>query len=191
MAGNDAITINAGINITLTTGNPDNDAFGENSASEGDLDIFCAINASEDSCILPLNTNNNDLSITGAAGGNTISSGTFTTNGLTTTDRVFDIGMDGVFGGGFGAGTGIDVTMANLTLQNGNVREDVYTPGAGNFARGGGIRMDGFGPAGTRGSLTITSSTINNNQADHDTGGVFDQYASVNYSSVGYLEQYR
>lgn len=184
LAGNDSITINAGINITLTTGNPDNDAFGENSASEGDLDIFCAINASEDSCNLPLNTNNNDLSITGAAGGNTISSGTFTTNGLTTTDRVFDIGMDGVFGGGFGAGTGIDVTMANLTLQNGNVREDVYTPGAGNFARGGGIRMDGFGPAGTRGSLSLTSCTVNNNQADHDTGGVFDQYASITYSSV-------
>ena len=133
-----------------------------------------------------MNTNNNDLSITGAAGGNTISSGTFTSNGPanTTTDRVFDIGMDGQFGGGFGAGTGIDVTMANLTIQNGNVREDVYTPSAGNFARGGGIRMDGFGPAGTRGSLTITSSTINNNQADHDTGGVFDQYSSVSYSSV-------
>jgi CSLREA domain-containing protein len=184
LAGNDSITINAGINITLTTGNPDNDAFGENSASEGDLDIFCAINAAEDSCNLPLNTNANDLSITGAAGGNTISSGTFTTNGLTTTDRVFDIGMDGVFGGGFGAGTGIDVTMSNLTIQNGNVRQDIYTAGAGNFARGGGIRMDGFGPSGTRGSLTLTSVTINNNQADHDTGGVFDQYASINFSSV-------
>jgi CSLREA domain-containing protein len=183
-AGNDSITINAGINITLTTGVPDNDAFAQNSASSGDLDIFCAINAGEDACVLPLNTNNNDLSITGAAGGNTISSGTFTSNGLTTTDRVFDIGMDGQFGGGFGAGTGIDVTMANLTIQNGNVREDVYTPSAGNFARGGGIRMDGFGPSGTRGSLTITSSTITNNQADHDTGGVFDQYASVSYSSV-------
>jgi hypothetical protein len=188
LAGNDSITINAGINITLITGNPDNDGMGANSASEGDLDIFCAINASEDSCNLPLNTNNNDLSITGAAGGNTITSGTFTAfgSGLTsTTDRVFDIGMDGVFGGGFGAGTGIDVTMANLTVQNGNVREDfVMALGAGNFARGGAIRMDGFGPAGTRGSLTVTSSTINNNQADHDTGGVFNQYSSVSYSSV-------
>lgn len=187
LAGNDSITINAGINTTLNLGNPDNDAFAQNSASEGDLDIFCAINAGEDACVLPLNTNNNDLSITGAAGGNTISAGTFTANpgtANTTTDRVFDIGMDGQFGGGFGAGTGIDVTMANLTLQNGNVREDVYTASAGNFARGGGIRMDGFGPAGTRGSLTITSSTINNNQADHDTGGVFNQYSSVSYSSV-------
>ena len=187
LAGNDSITINAGINITLNLGNPDNDAFAQNSASEGDLDIFCAIDAGENDCVLPLNANNNDLSITGAAGGNTISAGTFTANpgvANTTTDRVFDIGMAGQFGGGFGAGTGIDVTMANLTIQNGNVREDVYTASAGNFARGGGIRMDGFGPAGTRGSLTITSSTINNNQADHDTGGVFNQYSSVSYSSV-------
>lgn len=185
LAGNDSITINAGLNITLSTGRADNDAIGDNSEAGGDLDIFCAINATEDSCILPLNTNNNDVSIIG--NGNTITAGTFSGslgNGITT-DRVFDIGMDGVFGGGFGAGTGLDITMSNITLVGGNVREDRNDGvGAGNFARGGAIRMDGFGQGGTRGSLSLTSVTINGNQADHDTGGVFNQYSSVTFSTV-------
>ena len=75
--------------------------------------------------------------------------------------------------------------MSNLTIQNGNVREDfVMALGSANFARGGGIRIDGFGGGGIRSTLTLTSVTINNNQADHDSGGVFDQYANISYSSV-------
>lgn len=186
LAGNDSITINSGINITLSTGKADNDGFGENSASHGDLDIFCVINATEDICTAP-GANNNDLSIIGAVGGNTISSGTFSPSSSTgvTTDRVFDIGMDGVFGGGFGGSEALDITMSNLTIQNGNVREDFNVGfGTANFARGGAIRMDGFGFGGTRGSLVLTSVTINNNQADHDTGGIFDQYATISFTSV-------
>lgn len=186
LTGNDSITINAGLNITLSNGKADNDSIGENSASYGDLDIFCSINASEDTCLTPNSSDNNDVTITGAVGGNTISAGTFSPssgNGVTT-DRVFDIGFDGVFGGGFGGSTGIDVTMSNLTIQNGNVREDLNTGvGAGNFARGGAIRMDGFGGA-TRGTLSLTNVTINNNQADHNTGGVFEQFANVAFTSV-------
>lgn len=187
LPGNDSIAIGAGLNITLSNGRPDNDAIGENSAASGDLDIFCAVNPSEDSCNLPLSSNNNDLSITGAAGGNTISAGAFAASSGTgvTTDRVFDIGMDGVFGGGFGAGTGIDVTMSNLTIQNANVREDLNAGlGAGNYARGAAIRIDGFGQSGARGSLALTNVVIANNQADHDTGGIFNQYASVSLSAV-------
>jgi len=184
--GNDTITINSGINITLSTGKADNDGFGDNSASSGDLDIFCSINATEDLCLTPNSSDNNDVTIMGAAGGNTISAGTFAPSSSTgvTTDRVFDIGMDGIFGGGFGGSTGIDVTMSNLTIQSGNVREDWNMGFAtANFARGGAIRMDGFGGA-TRGTLTLTSVTINNNQADHDTGGVFNQFASIAFTSV-------
>ncbi len=189
LAGTDSITINSGLNITLSTGNPDNDTNGNfNTEAGGDLDITCAINAGGDTCNAPLASNVNNLTITGAVGGNTIAVGAFTpfaplTN---TTDRVFDIGMDGVFGGGFGAGTGLQISMSNLTIQNGNVREDFNAGGGGfgNFARGGAIRFDGFGQGGTRGSLTLTTVTINNNQADHDTGGVFNQFGSISYTSV-------
>jgi CSLREA domain-containing protein len=189
LPGTDSITINSGINITLSTGSPDNDSNGVfNFEGGGDLDITCAINAGGDTCNAPLATNVNNLTITGAAGGNTIAVGTFTASPpiTSTTDRVFDIGFDGLFGGGFGAGTGLQVTMSNLTIQNGNVREDFNAGGGGfgNFARGGAIRLDGFGQGGTRGTLTLTSVTINNNQADHDTGGVFNQFASISFTSV-------
>ncbi len=43
--------------------------------------------------------------------------------------------------------------------------------------------MDGNGP-GTAGALNLTSVTINNNQADHNSGGVFNQFASISYTSV-------
>ncbi len=189
LPGSDSITINSGLNITLSSGNPDNDTNAPfNPETGGDLDITCAINAGGDTCNAPLAANVNNLTITGAVGGNTISGGTFAASApLTgTTDRVFDIGMDGIFGGGFGGSTGLQVTMSNLTIQNGNVREDFNASngGYGNFARGGAIRIDGFGQGGTRGALTLTSVTLNNNQADHDTGGVFDQYASISYNSV-------
>ncbi|MFN0278762.1 MAG: cohesin domain-containing protein [Pyrinomonadaceae bacterium] len=188
LAGTDSITINAGINITLSTGNPDNDANGPfNFEGGGDLDITCAVNAGGDTCNAPLATNVNNLTITGAAGGNTIAVGAFAPFAplTSTTDRVFDIGFDGLFGGGFGAGTGLQVTMSNLTIQSGNVREDFNAGGGGfgNFARGGAIRLDGFGQAGTRGTLTLTSVTINNNQADHNSGGIFNQFSNVSISS--------
>ncbi len=188
LAGTDSITINAGINITLSTGSPDNDSNGVfNFEGGGDLDITCAVNAGGDTCNAPLASNINNLTITGAAGGNTIAVGAFAPFAplTSTTDRVFDIGMDGLFGGGFGAGTGLLVTMSNLTIQSGNVREDFNAGGGGfgNFARGGAIRLDGFGQAGTRGTLTLTSVTINNNQADHNSGGVFNQYSNVSISS--------
>ena len=188
LAGTDSITINSGINITLSTGSPDNDANGVfNFEGGGDLDITCAINAGGDTCNPPLATNVNNLTITGAAGGNTIAVGAFTPFAplTSTTDRVFDIGFDGLFGGGFGAGTGLLVTMSNLTIQSGNVREDFNAAGGGygNFARGGAIRLDGFGQGGTRGTLTLTSVTINNNQADHNSGGIFNQFSDISISS--------
>lgn len=188
LSGADTITINGGIGtITLNQGNPDNDGQGRNTYAAGDLDITCTLQNNDD-CQTPIASNTSGLTINGAVGGSTIAVGAFTAfgSGLTsTTDRVFDIGMDGTFGGGFGGTVQLNVAMSNLTMQSGNVRED-YVPalGAGNFARGGAIRMDGFGSGGTRGSLSLTSVTINNNQADHDTGGVFDQYAGINYSSV-------
>lgn len=193
LAGSDSITINSGLNITLSTGNPDNDFNTPfNTEAGGDLDITCVVaNPAFDTCTAPLATNVNNLTITGAAGGNTISAGTFTASPpiTNTTDRVFDIGMDGIFGGGFTGSTAIQVTMSNLTIQNGNVREncDVVNCGAGNnygnFANGGAIRMDGNGP-GTAGALNLTSVTINNNQADHLSGGVFNRFASVSYTTV-------
>ncbi|MGB7203497.1 MAG: FG-GAP-like repeat-containing protein [Pyrinomonadaceae bacterium] len=188
LAGTDSITINAGINTTLSTGSPDNDANGVfNFEGGGDLDITCAVNAGGDTCNAPLATNVNNLTITGAAGGNTIAVGAFAPFAplTSTTDRVFDIGFDGLFGGGFGAGTGLQVTMSNLTIQSGNVREDFNAGGGGfgNFARGGAIRLDGFGQAGTRGTLTLTSVIITFNQADHNTGGVFNQFANISISS--------
>jgi trimeric autotransporter adhesin len=193
LAGSDSITINSGLNITLSTGSPDNDFNTPfNTEAGGDLDITCVIaNPASDVCSLPLASNVNNLTITGAAGGNTISGGTFTASApiTNTTDRVFDIGFDGIFGGGFGGQTAIQVTMSNLTIQNGNVREncDVVNCGAGNnwgnFARGGAIRIDGNASA-TAGALNLTSVTINNNQADHNTGGVFNQFASVSYTTV-------
>ncbi len=193
LAGSDSITINSGLNITLSTGSPDNDFNTPfNTEAGGDLDITCVVaNPAFDTCTAPLASNVNNLTITGAAGGNTIAGGTFAASApiTNTTDRVFDIGFDGIFGGGFGGATAIQVTMSNLTIQNGNVREncDVVNCGAGNnwgnFARGGAIRLDGNGP-GTAGALNLTSVTINNNQADHNTGGVFNQFASISYSSV-------
>jgi CSLREA domain-containing protein len=191
LAGTDSITINSGLNITLSTGNPDNDFNTPfNTEAGGDLDITCVVaNPASDVCTTPLASNVNNLTITGAAGGNTISGGTFTASApiTNTTDRVFDIGFDGIFGGGFGGATAIQVTMSNLTIQNGNVREncDVVNCGAGNnwgnFARGGAIRMDGNGP-GTAGALNLTNVTINNNQADHNTGGIFTKFATVSIS---------
>ena len=188
LAGTDSITINPGINTTLSTGSPDNDANGVfNFEGGGDLDITCAVNAGGDTCNAPLATNVNNLTITGVGGGNTIAVGAFAPFAplTSTTDRVFDIGFDGLFGGGFGAGTGLLVTMSNLTIQSGNVREDFNAGGGGfgNFARGGAIRLDGFGQAGTRGTLTLTSVTVNNNQADHNSGGIFNQFANVSISS--------
>jgi Carboxypeptidase regulatory-like domain/FG-GAP-like repeat len=193
LAGSDSITINSGLNITLSTGSPDNDFNSPfNTEAGGDLDITCVVaNPAFDACTTPVSTNINNLTITGAAGGNTIAAGTFTASApiTNTTDRVFDIGFDGIFGGGFGGQTGIQVTMSNLTIQNGNVREncDVVNCGAGNnwgnFARGGAIRIDGNASA-TTGALNLTSVTINNNQADHNSGGVFNQFAAISYSSV-------
>ncbi|MBS1794016.1 MAG: VCBS repeat-containing protein [Acidobacteria bacterium] len=187
LSGADSIVINSGINITLNTGNPDDDSLGTNDHASGDLDISCTLTAGQD-CTTPLGSNSSGLTITGAVGGNTISGGTFTADpngGGATTDRIFDIGMDGIFGGGFGGSVKVDVSMSNLIIQNGNVREDNNTgTGAGNFARGGAIRYDGFGQSGTRATFSCTTCTFNGNQADHDTGGVFDQYASISYSGV-------
>jgi hypothetical protein len=190
-AGTDSITINSGLNITLSTGSPDNDFNSPfNTEAGGDLDITCVVaNPAFDVCTLPAATNVNNLTITGAAGGNTISGGTFTASApiTNTTDRVFDIGFDGIFGGGSAGSTAIQVTMSNLTIQNGNVREncDVVNCGAGNnwgnFANGGGIRMNGNGP-GTAGALNLTNVTINNNQADHISGGIHTRFATVSIS---------
>ncbi len=191
LAGSDSITINSGLNITLSTGSPDNDFNTPfNTEAGGDLDITCVVaNPAFDTCTAPLATNVNNLTITGAAGGNTIAAGTFTASApiTNTTDRVFDIGMDGIFGGGFGGATAIQATMSNLTIQNGNVREncDVVNCGVGNnwgnFANGGSIRMDGNGP-GTAGALNLTNVTINNNQADHISGGIYTKFAGVSTS---------
>ncbi len=129
LAGTDSITINSGLNITLSNGSPDNDFNTPfNDEAGGDLDITCVINPS-DTCLTPLATNVNNLTITGAVGGNTIAGGTFTASApiTNTTDRVFDIGFDGIFGGGFGGATAIQVTMSNLTIQNGNAAKTVMS----------------------------------------------------------------
>ena len=176
-AGNDTIMINAGINPTISLGQPDNDGQGTNDEATGDLDITCNTNASGD-CILPLASNTNNLVIMGAPGGNTVSAGTFTPypvdgGGSINTDRVFDVGQDGTFGGGFGGSTGVSATFTNLTIQNGNVREALNTNlGGGNRAFGGGIRYDGFRIGGGHGSLTVMNSTVTNNQADNAGGGI-------------------
>ena len=188
LGGADSITINSGIGtIALSTGFPDDDSLGTNDHSTGDLDISCTLTAGQD-CALPLNTNVSGLTITGAAGGSVVAGGTFAVdpNGAagTNSDRIFDVGMDGIFGGGFGGSVQINVTMSNLTIQSGNVRQNFNMgTGSGNFARGGAFRYDGFGQAGTRGTLSLTSVTIQNNQADHNTGGIFNQFASVSISS--------
>lgn len=179
LSGADSITINPAIGtITLNNGTPDNDSAGTNDHTTGDLDISCTLTAGQD-CVLPLSTNVSGLTITGAAGNSLISGGTFAVagGGTATTDRIFDVGMDGIFGGGFGGSIQVNVTMSNLTIQNGNIREEAVL--GGNFARGGAFRYDGFGQAGTRATLSLTSVIIQNNQADHNSGGIFDQYASV------------
>jgi VCBS repeat-containing protein len=184
--GNDSITIQSGIGaITINLGQPDNDGLGTNDEASGDLDITCVIDPGTFTCQEPAASNDNDLTITGAAGGSTVQAGIFipyiTDNGPITTDRVFDIGQSGVFGGGFGGSTGIIVSMSNLTIQNGNVRELTGDPnGGGNYALGGAIRYDGFGVSAAHGSLTLTNSTLNNNQSDHAGGGVYQVYGSFN-----------
>jgi CSLREA domain-containing protein len=189
LAGDDVIMINAGINPVISRGQPDNDAGATNDQASGDLDITCVIaNPAIQTCA-PLAATSNDLSIIGAAGKNTVSAGTFTpyvTNGgPITTDRVFDIGQDGIFGGGFGGSTGVTVSFSNLIIENGNVREALVgapVPGysGANYAFGGGIRYDGFGNAATHGSLTLTNTTINNNQSDNAGGGVYQVYGTFN-----------
>ena len=189
-AGDDVIMINAGINPTISLGQPDNDGQGTNDQATGDLDITCAItDPTTGACNLPLASNDNDLSIIGAAGGNTVTAGTFTpypTNtGSINTDRVFDVGQDGIFGGGFGGSTGVSATFTNLTIQSGNVREALNTAlGGGNFAFGGGIRYDGFRSGGGHGSLNVTNSTLTNNQSDNAGGGVYHVYGSHNASGA-------
>ena len=129
---------------------------------------------------LPIGSNVSGLTINGAVGGSTISSGTFTAFGsgsTATTDRVFDIGFDGLTGGGFGANVTLRCDVQPNDPERQRPRGFCYGAWSANFARGGGIRIDGFGGGGIRSTLTLTSVTINNNQADHDTGGVFDQYA--------------
>jgi CSLREA domain-containing protein len=183
--GNDSISINSGIgDITLTRGQPDDDSGGTNDEASGDLDITCVIDPSTFGCKQPYTTNDNDLTITGAAGGSVVQAGTFTT-GLNNmnTDRVFDIGQDGVFGGAFGGTTGIIVSLSNLTIRNGNIRQQAVVAGGGNFfSFGGGIRYDGFGASATHGSLTLTNVTVNNNQSDNAGGGVYQVYGSFNAS---------
>lgn len=188
-AGDDVIMINPGIHPTISRGQPDNDGQGTNDQATGDLDITCVIsNPAVGGCDLPILSNQNDLSIIGAAGGNTVTAGTFTPypvdgGGTINTDRVFDVGQDGIFGGGFGGSTGVSVTFTNLTIQNGNVREALNTAlGGGNRAFGGGIRYDGFGNSSTHGSLTLTNCTINNNQSDNAGGGVYHVYGAHNMS---------
>ena len=182
-AGNDSISINSGIgDITLTRGQPDDDAGGTNDQASGDLDITCVIDPSTFGCQQPYTSNENDLTITGAAGGSVVQAGTFTT-GLNNmnTDRVFDIGQDGIFGGAFGGTTGIIVSLSNLTIRNGNIRQQAVVAGGGNFfSFGGGIRYDGFGASATHGSLTLTNVTVNNNQSDNAGGGVYQVYGSFN-----------
>jgi hypothetical protein len=192
-AGDDTIMINAGVNPTISLGQPDNDGQGTNDQATGDLDITCAItNPTFDGCNLPLASNDNDLSIIGAVGGNTVSAGTFTAypvngGGSINTDRVFDVGQDGIFGGGFGGSTGISATFTNLTIQDGNVREALNTAlGGGNFAYGGGIRFDGFRSGGGHGTLTLSNSTINSNESDNAGGGVYQVFGSHTADSSTY-----
>ncbi|MGI8642368.1 MAG: FG-GAP-like repeat-containing protein [Pyrinomonadaceae bacterium] len=186
LAGNDSITINGGIGtITINRGSPDDDAFGQNDETTGDLDITCVIDAGTFACQQPYTSNDNDLTITGAAGGSIVQAGTFT--GSITSDRVFDIGQDGIFGGGFGGSNGIIVSMSNLTIQNGNVREQTVNGVNGvNYAFGGGIRYDGFGVMSTHGSLTLTNVTLNNNQSDNAGGGVYHVFGSHTSSGSTY-----
>ena len=193
LPGDDVIMINAGINPTISRGQPDNDGQGTNDQASGDLDITCVISTpASGGCDLPILSNQNDLSIIGAAGGNTVTAGTFTAypttpSGSVNTDRVFDVGQDGIFGGGFGGSTGVSAIFTNLTIQNGNVREAINsTLGGGNRPFGGGIRYDGFGNAGTHGSLTLTNSVINNNQSENAGGGVYHVYGAHNASGTTY-----
>jgi CSLREA domain-containing protein len=179
LPGDDTIMINAGINPVISRGQPDNDGQGTNDQANGDLDITCVItNPNTGSCNLPLATNDNDLSIIGAAGGNTVTAGAFTPypingGGSINTDRVFDVGQDGIFGGAFGGSTGVSATFTNLTITGGNTKEAVNTSlGGGNRPHGGGIRSDSFRSGGGHGSLTITNTTVTNNQSAHHGGGI-------------------
>ncbi|HEX8566427.1 MAG TPA: right-handed parallel beta-helix repeat-containing protein [Pyrinomonadaceae bacterium] len=190
LPGDDTIMINAGINPVISRGQPDNDGQGTNDQANGDLDITCVItNPNTGSCNLPYDTNQNDLSIIGAAGGNTVTAGTFTPypingGGSINTDRVFDVGQDGIFGGAFGGSTGVSATFTNLTITGGNTKEAMNTSlGGGNRPHGGGIRGDGFRSGGGHGSLTLTNTTVTNNQSAHHGGGI--SYVTGSFTASG------
>ena len=142
LAGADTINLPAGT-YTLSLG-PFDDEFTFNGANEGtgDLDVL-----------------GSDLTIIGAGAGTTIIDGG-------SLDRVFDVNNFA------GPGTGVNLTLQNLTIRNGSGK----TGTAGFFHSGGAIQFDGldytstFSPAGV--TLTLSNCVISNNSAAGNGGGI-------------------
>lgn len=112
-----------------------------------------------------------DLTIIGASPTTTIiQAGATTATGI---DRIFDINNPKG-----GPGIGIDVTLQNLTLRNGNSPTEPPT----NFRHGGGaIQFDGFNLATglPKGKLTIRNCVITANQAASTGGAIKVAFGSL------------
>ncbi|MDQ1639917.1 MAG: hypothetical protein QOF62_3256 [Pyrinomonadaceae bacterium] len=129
--------------------------------SGGDLDILAG-----------------NLTIVGASASTTIiQAGATTATGI---DRIFDV--NNAKGG---PGIGIDVTLQNLTLRNGNSpTETPPTPGIQHA--GGAIQFDGFDVTSglPKGKLTITNCVISSNQASGTGGAIKVSFGSLDIAGT-------
>ncbi|MBS1797258.1 MAG: Ig-like domain repeat protein [Acidobacteria bacterium] len=102
------------------------------------------------------------IALTNSNAGN----GSFTGTALTVTNnQPSRIGLSSSFGGGIFVGTTTPVFLTNVTINNNSVN------GSGGQGQGGGIFA--FGPSGGGGSSFLTTSTVSNNLAPSDAGGMY------------------
>lgn len=100
-----------------------------------------------------------------AATNSTAGAGSFTVSNSTLSNNVpARIGINSPVGGGFFAGTLTPYLVTNGVISGNNVN------GSGGQGQGGGIFA--FGPSGAGGNSFLTGSTVSNNSAPSDGGGI-------------------